>query len=448
MAKNVRAGSREISRRALVSKLSTDGLLFLGSACLISSQARASQDCTPQADLGRAGLRVMPRPAGRRRVVETDCMPHHAVGPYFASGVAPQPTAMQFYFSANPTAEPRPTPVGTRMFGVAVNGTPFESVAPSHAASAHWQYNVLSPQLRAFFGFDANNGHVYPNGQYHYVGSPTGLVCSLLDELQINPGASTPMLLLGWAADGFPIYADISLGPLVDDGTPLAHTLFRSSYRLKSGPRPEASPGGVFDGTFVQDYEFVQGAGDLDECNGRFGATLEYPGGTYYYVITRHFPFLPLAFCAKPDSSFATRSGPMALPASLVGYAGRSLDASAPLAENPESDASLLGLPAGLASAQQPLVMDYDGYRYFMSICSLDGKLYYSSTSIASRELVSSWQMVANQASFATNRPDLVMLSHDRFQVSVRADVAKLEMSVSGSLAGGTIHFETWRSTL
>ena len=30
----------------------------------------------------------------------------------------------------------------------------------------------------------------------------------------------------------------------------------------------------------------MAGLGDLDECNGRFGSTPEYPQGTYYYVST------------------------------------------------------------------------------------------------------------------------------------------------------------------
>ena len=51
-------------------------------------------------------------------------------------------------------------------------------------------------------------------------------------------------------------------------------------------------PGGKYDGTFTADYEYVAGSGDLDECNGRFGVTPEYPQGIYYYCITEEFPQL------------------------------------------------------------------------------------------------------------------------------------------------------------
>ena len=48
-----------------------------------------------------------------------------------------------------------------------------------------------------------------------------------------------------------------------------------------------------------QDYEYVEGLGDLDQCNGRFGVTPEFPEGIYYYVVTDDFPFFTR--CLKGD---------------------------------------------------------------------------------------------------------------------------------------------------
>jgi hypothetical protein len=45
-------------------------------------------------------------------------------------------------------------------------------------------------------------------------------------------------------------------------------------------------------GSFRQDYEYVAGLGDLDQCNGRTGVTPEFPNGIYYYAITSTFPFV------------------------------------------------------------------------------------------------------------------------------------------------------------
>jgi hypothetical protein len=44
-------------------------------------------------------------------------------------------------------------------------------------------------------------------------------------------------------------------------------------------------------GAFTQDFEYIPGYGDLDECNGRIGVTPEFPDGIYYYMVTDEFPY-------------------------------------------------------------------------------------------------------------------------------------------------------------
>ena len=86
---------------------------------------------------------------------------------------------------------------------------------------------------------------------------------------------------------------------------------FKHNRRAQANrPKGDDGPGGKYDGTFIQDYEFVKGSGDLDECNGRKGVTPEYPDGTYYYVVTDAFPFIPRFYRGTPDSSFERRMGP------------------------------------------------------------------------------------------------------------------------------------------
>jgi hypothetical protein len=92
--------------------------------------------------------------------------------------------------------------------------------------------------------------------------------------------------IIGWAYDGNPIY-----GPYGYD-KPFAAGQIRkmiSGYELimPSG-RPPQSFGGrtIFPmGIFVEDY-YYSGNGDLDECNGRYCVTPEYPNGTYAYFMT------------------------------------------------------------------------------------------------------------------------------------------------------------------
>ena len=185
-------------------------------------------------------------------------------------------------------------------FGVAINGVPFDPGAAefyNHDPSSGWQYEAmaLGPRL----GLDQNNAHVQPNGAYHYHGPPIGL----LNRLAQSPKP----VLLGYAADGFPIY-----GPYGHSDPNNAQSSLQkltSSYRVKAGSRPDG-PGGAYDGLFVQDYEYSEGLGDLDDCNGRFGVTTEYPKGTYHYVITDTYPYISRRLKGSPDPSFQRRGGP------------------------------------------------------------------------------------------------------------------------------------------
>ena len=74
------------------------------------------------------------------------------------------------------------------------------------------------------------------------------------------------MLLIGYAADGYPFYAESGHTKADDATSPLKK--LQSSYHLKKGNRPtgDDGPGEKYDGTFVQDYEFIAGSGDLDEA--------------------------------------------------------------------------------------------------------------------------------------------------------------------------------------
>jgi hypothetical protein len=96
----------------------------------------------------------------------------------------------------------------------------------------------------------------------------------------------------------------------------------RSSWQIKNGQRA-GGPVGNYDGKFTADYEYVKGSGDLDECNGRFGVTPEFPQGTYYYCITDEFPQLGRAWHGTPDESFRkARPGPGLRPGGPGGPGG------------------------------------------------------------------------------------------------------------------------------
>lgn len=156
-----------------------------------------------------------------------------------------------------------------------------------------WNRNAL--QSVDDLGLDCNNAHVQPTGQYHYHGLPSAYG----SDLQVN---GTEMVKIGYAADGFPFYYRY----YQTDNGGIAEA--QASYELKSGDRGGngiSAPSGAYDGEYFQDYEYVDGSGDLDECNGRFGPTPDNSEGEYYYVVTTDFPSFPLCFSGTPDSSFS-----------------------------------------------------------------------------------------------------------------------------------------------
>ena len=240
---------------------------------------------------------------GARRIIRANGLPDHPTGKFPGRG-NPHPIAAQRYAFSVPVSPQRAaktTPLGMSPFGVAVNGVVFDPGANewwNDDRSTGWQYEALGGGRN--LGIDPEHAHVQPNGAYHYHGMPTSLVNRLT-------AGKNQLVLVGWAADGFPIY-----GPWIPTDANDANSALKRatpSYRLKAGLRPEG-PGGAYDGKFGQDWEFVAGAGDLDECNGRFGQTPEFPAGTYYYVLTEAYPFVPRRWRGTPDASFLRREPP------------------------------------------------------------------------------------------------------------------------------------------
>ena len=151
------------------------------------------------------------------------------------------------------------------------------------------------------FGEDDNNARVQPDGTYQYHGIPEGM-------LSPEAKAGQEMAQIGWAADGFPVYArygfprtNIMLGDL---------KLMQPSYQLKVVPDHDRPPTDIVPmGTFQQDWEYVEGLGDLDQCNGRFGSTPEFPEGIYHYYVTDSYPYVQRCVKGSIDSKPKSERG-------------------------------------------------------------------------------------------------------------------------------------------
>lgn len=166
--------------------------------------------------------------------------------------------------------------------------------------SGNWHIEALGPSSFNF-GTDDNNAHVQPGGEYHYHGIPEGFV-------SMRGGNNSTITLIAWAADGFPIYARYGYSIASDASS--AIKAMSGSYQLLDTPlasRPSADTYAL--GTFKEDWEYVHGSGDLDECNGRVGVTPEFPEGIYHYYATDSYPYFQRCVKGEVEVSTATPGG-------------------------------------------------------------------------------------------------------------------------------------------
>ncbi len=240
------------------------------------------------------------RDRGTKKSIRANSIPDHLVGQFPNAG-NPNTIREQQIDILIPE-DPRPAREVTYMhgsqrapkvFGITLDGVLMEpGAAEVWKNNRFWQYEPLSGAID--LGLDENHAHVQPTGLYHYHGLPTGL----MSRLGFQEGAHSP--LIGWAADGYPIYVRYGYSDPQDPSSGIVD--LTSSYQLKVGDRPAEpnGPGGTYDGAFIRDYEWVQGSGDLDECNGRFCVTPDFPEGTYAYFMTDAWPVIPRAWRGTP----------------------------------------------------------------------------------------------------------------------------------------------------
>lgn len=166
-----------------------------------------------------------------------------------------------------------------------------------------WNRDAIPAEME---GFDCSKGHP-ANGNYHHHQNPSAFkldlevvyeICNLYDAeglYAIDSNQHSP--LIGYAYDGFPIYG--AYGYAKKDGKG-GITRIKSGYQLRNiTTRTTHADGSAVDngpavddtyflGYFREDYGYVASSDEavLDEHNGRFCITPEYPNGTYAYFCT------------------------------------------------------------------------------------------------------------------------------------------------------------------
>lgn len=261
------------------------------------------------------------------RTIITNGIPNHAIGEFGTQRVTPcgRPTQLAvqsktYKLPVNPTitdAGPKKHVFFTvpTVFGVALNGVPFDPEAAEWYRcneETGWQKSALNhPDMAT--DLDCNNGHIQPDGAYHYHGLPVGLYTGEggvypIPSVSSAGGLAGAMplnlktVLLGWGADGVPAYGPLCYrlsGSGITSGPNWWQP--RSGYALKAKPMsspPYCEPSDAYMGYYDEDYEYVGTAQTLDECNGHFGPTPEEPGGVYHYHITEEYPHIPRCWTA------------------------------------------------------------------------------------------------------------------------------------------------------
>lgn len=259
--------------------------------------------------------------------VKTHGVPSYTTGPFLdgnPSQAQDQNAIFRFPLFPSEQVDPK-TPTTMGNIGVFINGTALfdyrDGVAWNSStnslcggpgnppcpggptATMDWNRDAIPAEMA---GFDCSKGHP-AMGNYHHHQNPSAFkldlnvvsnICNLYDAdglYAIDPNQHSP--LLGFAYDGFPIYGAYAFQNT--DGTG-GIVRMKSSYELGTSSDRSTWPDGTdvddgpafnatyFRGYFREDYLFVPHAEPdyLDEHNGRFCVTPEYPAGTYAYFCT------------------------------------------------------------------------------------------------------------------------------------------------------------------
>jgi len=263
---------------------------------------------------------------GDQRVVYSNNYPNHNFS--YVSPRTPEPYYRVYNFDLAPKLSGETTSISrtngrpVNYFGISLNGvymmpapaTPF-IFENTNTGQYNWDW-VFEPTTnigdgRDFVALDCASAHVNPNSGYHYHGNMFGYVEVLKPGISSTNTIPTELLQVGWASDGFPIL--YRFGPDKDGNV----KEMLPSFQLKSGLRPGdgiSAPCGPYSGKYTNDFGYIAGKGDLDECNGiEASVTLTTAQGEetfeYYYVVTQDFPQISRCMKGNFNDSFISSAG-------------------------------------------------------------------------------------------------------------------------------------------
>ena len=259
-----------------------------------------------------------------------------------------------------------------------------ESIGEQAQFSANvfeWTRNL---QDELSLNFDAARGYVFAGyntqygGEYAHVSDPKQLRYVLGDNVFRNQSTgqlqelSTGYVhspILGWAFDGNPIYGPYGYIDATDQSSGIRR--IRSSYKVKdalvydaaTNPNPVRADGPLLTdypaGSFIDDYEYVFQEGDLDQYNGRFCKTPQFPEGVYAYFVSIDasdfgnpvFPYVcgPQLYSSPDQWNYSQNAVQTNIPADVVRFRDPYEDVDIDIDRQPNQDTDTLVTEEGLA---------------------------------------------------------------------------------------------------
>jgi hypothetical protein len=174
---------------------------------------------------------------------------------------------------------------------------PVGSGAQGSASIRRWFRNRfvnLESKLDTEYGYLFENYNSALEYGYGHVANPKSLRVALNDNLNSTfqePSTKTHSPILGFAYDGNPIYGPFAHENPLDPQSPIVR--MTSSYVQRTNRAEGPSTTTYPLGTFIDDYEYRHRSGSLDQNNGRYCVTPQFPNGTYAYFLTINSQQIP-----------------------------------------------------------------------------------------------------------------------------------------------------------
>jgi len=213
-------------------------------------------------------------------------IPDYYIGPFNGDPNTPVDDNATFDIPRDPQpATGTHTATGLGAIGVLINGVDVFNMSDNNSYQNDnvWFNNAGYVEASSF---DAAKGHPQQQGVYHNHENPVSL------EAEVGATSSNPTVI-GYAIDGYPILNDYASltpnGPIEKMMSGYELRTYSNNTRGNGGPPVNST---YPDGYFEQDYQYVagqslaSGEAELDQYNGAFVYTPQFPNGTYAYFAT------------------------------------------------------------------------------------------------------------------------------------------------------------------